>query len=300
MYKPQGNFEAVRYGELYGNNPDATKREMRQNGRQFRRYLRSDVADRDRAAFEQAAQQRMNDERAMTDAMLASQLYGSMDRSIQIKPGMTEQDILAQEAMSNAKRQELYMQDVNQRIAGAARFGDAFRAARQAGLQEFTWKGKRYGTQMAGEVTPRTIAPESTIATTPATTPASTPRTTAPASTPSINAGQPLSDAEIAQWAAQQSWSRDDFARLSAEDRQKIAQRRREDSRKRTEDAKAQELASARNVFDNQFQDLVMFKDRGKGIFIYLPLETSKWFPLRYKYYSTVTLTTLPSAISLA
>lgn len=282
MYKPQGNFEAVRYGQMYGNNPDATRREMRQNGRQFRRYLRTDVADRDRAAFEQAAQQRMNDERAMTDAMLASQLKGSMDRSIQIKPGMTEQDILAQEAMSNAKRQELYMQDVNQRIAGAARFGDAFRAARQAGLQEFTWKGKRYGTQMADEVAPRTQVPTSAPA---PRTPVSAPTTVsapAPASAPSINSGKPLSDAEIEQWASLQSWSKDDFDKLSLEDRQKVATRRgqlnREASRKRAADAKAQELASARNVFDNQFQDLIMFKDRGKGILT----MTESGRPVRY------------------
>lgn len=266
MYKPQGNFEAVRYGELYGNNPDATKREMRQNGRQFRRYLRSDVADRDRALFEDMERSRAAGEMAMRSNMGAATLAASMDRSIPIDTEGAMSRMQAGEEASAARRAELAAQDLNNRIAGAARFNDAFRTARQAGLKEFTWKGVRYGTQLANEVTPKTTAPASTTATTPATTPTSTPRTTAPASAPSINSGQPLSDAEIAQWAAKQSWSRDDWARLSAEDRQKINQRRREDDRRRAEEAKAQELANARNVFDSEFQDLIMFKDRGKGV----------------------------------
>lgn len=272
MYKPQGNFEAVRYGELYGNNPDATKREMRQNGRQFRRYLRSDVADRDRAMFEDMERSRAAGDIAMRSNMGAAALAAGFDRSIPIDTEGAMSRMQAGEEASAARSAELAAQDLNNRIAGAARFNDAFRMARQAGLKTFKWKGGVYGTQMAGEVAPITPAPTPTSAS--ASAPASAPRTpapapastTAPASAPSINSGQPLSDAEIAQWAAKQSWSRDDWARLSAEDRQKIAQRRREDSRKRAEEAKAQELAGARTVFDNQFQDLVMFKDRGKGV----------------------------------
>lgn len=152
MYTPKDKFEAVRYGQMYGANPNATKRDMRRNGRQFRRYLRTDVADRDRAAFEQAEQQRRNDEMAMTDAMLASKLYGSMNRSMKVN---TEDAIARMNDSRDSldrRTAELAEQDLTNRIANANRFSDAFRTARQAGLDEFTWKGKRYGTRLASEM----------------------------------------------------------------------------------------------------------------------------------------------------
>lgn len=157
MYKPQGNFEAVRYGELYGNNPDATKREMRQNGRQFRRYLRSDVADRDRAMFEDMERSRAAGDIAMRSNMGATALAAGFDRSIPIDTEGAMSRMQAGEEASAARSAELAAQDLNNRIAGAARFNDAFRMARQAGLKTFKWKGGVYGTELAqpGKTSPK-------------------------------------------------------------------------------------------------------------------------------------------------
>lgn len=152
MYTPRDKFEAVRYGQMYGANPNATKRDMRRNGRQFRRYLRTDVADRDRAAYEAYEQQRRAAAMADNEAALTSQLYGSMDRSMKIDTSGALERMNANFDTVDQRRAELAEQDLTNRIANANRFSDAFRTARQAGLKEFTWKGKRYGTQLASEV----------------------------------------------------------------------------------------------------------------------------------------------------
>lgn len=152
MYTPRDKFEAVRYGQMYGANPNATKRDMRRNGRQFRRYLRTDAADRDRAAYEAYEQQRAADAMAFNEDALTSQLYGSMDRSMQIDPSKALERMNTNFGIVDQRRAELAEQDLTNRIANANRFSDAFRTARQAGLDEFTWKGKRYGTRLASEM----------------------------------------------------------------------------------------------------------------------------------------------------
>lgn len=152
MYTPKDKFEAVRYSQMYGYDPNATKRDMRRNGRQFRRYLRTDAADRDRAAYEAFEQQRMADAMAFNEDALTSQLYGSMDRSMKIDTSGALERMNANFDMVDQRRAELAEQDLTNRIANANRFSDAFRMARQARLDEFTWKGKRYGTRLASEM----------------------------------------------------------------------------------------------------------------------------------------------------
>lgn len=216
MYTPQDNFEAVRYGQLYGNQLGASRRDLRRNGRQFRRYLKTDAADWDRSMYEASEKARIQDEMDATATAGVQQLQGAFAQAnpIAVKGPMSEDEILAQEAASDARRQELYTQDLNNRIAGAARFGDAFRTARQAGLNEFTWRGNRYGTELAQPSTSRSIA-------------GTTPR---------------LSDDEVRDWASRQTFDRRDWVALTDEDRQRINEERMRAHRARSA---GQQLSSA-------------------------------------------------------
>lgn len=156
MYKPSGSFEAQRYAEMYGFDPNATKRDLRRQGRQFKRYLKTDAADFDRRQFDEMEQARRNGEMRTKSENLAQTLAEDMRTPIQIDTTGAAERMNAGIEATDARRAELAEQDLLNRIAGSARFRDAFGLARQAGLQEFTWKGNRYGTQLASEVAPRT------------------------------------------------------------------------------------------------------------------------------------------------
>lgn len=89
-----------------------------------------------------------------------------------------------------AKLAESASTTARQGMADAGKFGDAFKAARAAGDKTFTWRGKSYTTDMAGE---KKAAPRPTRAA-PASTPkpaASTTARAAPASTPKPAASAP-------------------------------------------------------------------------------------------------------------
>ena len=153
MYTPSGSFENMRYAEMYGYDPNATKRDLRRQGRQFKRYLKTDVADYDRKKYDMAEQARVDDSmKAQSDAF-ARDLADKMRTPIETKPMMmTEEEILAQEASMKARQEELRMKDLETRIANMSRFNDAFALARKSGFKTFKWRGRLYNTKLASEV----------------------------------------------------------------------------------------------------------------------------------------------------
>ena len=184
MYTHSGSFEAQRYGELYGFDPNASKRDLRRQGRQFKRYLKTDAADYDRQMFDVAEQaRRAGDMRARSEG-LTQTLAAGMLTPLQIDTTGAMERMNAGFETTDARRAELAEQDLNNRITGAARFNDAFRTARQAGLKTFTWRGNLYGTELAqpgsgagkGNATPAT--PAAPTPTTPAPAPAPAPAPT--------------------------------------------------------------------------------------------------------------------------
>ena len=194
MYIPSGSFENARYSEIYGYDPNATRGDLRRQGRQFRRYLKTAAADYDRALFEASEQARVDDSmKAQSDAF-ARDLADSMRAPIETKPMMmTEEEILAQEAKMKARQDELRMKDLEARIANMSRFDDAFALARKSGFKTFKWRGRLYNTKLASEVNSgagRTPARPTTPALTPPTGPTPvSPETPALPATPAPPAG---------------------------------------------------------------------------------------------------------------
>lgn len=142
----------------------------RRDKRKFNRYMKSEegLAEMDQAkqAHTQAENQKWSQSlKARSQAM-------DQESTRRLEAMKAEWDSAV--AQYDTRSAELEAQDLTARIAGQARFGDAFRLARQSGLETFTWRGKSYGTKYATEVGTSGSARRSA---TPAPAPAPAPKT---------------------------------------------------------------------------------------------------------------------------
>ena len=140
----------------------------RRDKRKFNRYMKSEegLAEMDKAkqAHTQAENQKWSQSlKARSQAM-------DQESTRRLEAMKAEWDNAV--AQYDTRSAELEAQDLTARIAGQARFGDAFRLARQSGLETFTWRGKSYGTKYATEVG---TSGKSTRSTTPAPAPVPAP-----------------------------------------------------------------------------------------------------------------------------
>ena len=166
----------------------------RRDKRKFNRYMKSEegLAEMDKAkqAHTQAENQKWSQSlKTRSQAM-------DQESTRRLEAMKAEWDSAVAQYDTNSA--EMEAQDLTARIAGQARFGDAFRLARQSGLETFTWRGKSYGTKYATEVG---TSEKSTRSATPA--PASTPKTEAkPVTANPVIPETPVSTSSSAQTPA--------------------------------------------------------------------------------------------------
>ena len=188
----------------------------RRDKRKFSRYMKSEegLAEMDKAkqAHTQAENQKWSQSlKARSQAM-------DQESTRRLDAMKAEWDsAVAQYDTNSAKMEE---QDLTARIAGQARFGDAFRLARQSGLETFTWRGKSYGTKYATEVG---TSGKSTRSTTPAPAPKAEAKpvtanpvipetpvsTSSSAQTPAATPATPVPAAKVA--STNTGWTEQDF-----------------------------------------------------------------------------------------
>lgn len=180
----------------------------RRDKRKFKRYMQSEEGlaelDRARQAHKQAENQKWSQSlKARSQAMDQESARRREAMQAEWDAAIAQYDTGLPET-SNSK---VEAQDIKTRIASQARFNDAFRMARQAKLDTFTWNGKLYGTKLANEV----AQPGSG------------------AVNGSMNGARgSLSQEEIASWAGKDDWNEKEFRSLSEADRERIQKARRE------------------------------------------------------------------------
>ena len=146
----------------------------RRDKRKFNRYMQSEEG---LAEMNQAKQAHIQSENQKWSQSLKARSQAMDQESARRREAMrAEWD--AAIAKYDTRNSEIEAQDLAPRIEGQSRFNDAFRLARQAGLDTFTWKGKLYGTKLASEVgnnrsSKRSSTPTPTTSTAP-TTPTAT------------------------------------------------------------------------------------------------------------------------------
>jgi restriction endonuclease Mrr len=145
-------WEQTVFRERYGT--EASRRDQRR----FNRYMKSEEGIQRRNLAERAYndyQQSRN--AARVGALVTEGTQAVVSQQAAAKAKAEEDARIAAEQKAEADRVAA-QQELNQRIAGSSRFGDAFRLARQAGLENFTWRGKSYGTKYATEVGGQQVA----------------------------------------------------------------------------------------------------------------------------------------------
>ena len=143
----------------------------RRDKRKFNRYMKSEEG---LAEMDQAKQAHTQSENQKWSQSLKARSQAMDQESARRREAMqAEWDAAVAQYDTNSA--EIEAQDLTARIAGQARFGDAFRLARQSGLETFTWRGKSYGTKYATEVGTSGSAKRATTPT-PTPTPAPAPK----------------------------------------------------------------------------------------------------------------------------
>ena len=146
VYKTQ-DFNAQDYRDKLLTTKYGTEA-SRRDKRKFNRYMQSEEG---LAEMDQARQAHMQAENQKWSQSLKARSQAMDQESARRREAMrAEWD--AAVAQYDTRSAEIEAPDLTARIAGQARFGDAFRLARQSGLETFTWRGKSYGTKYATEV----------------------------------------------------------------------------------------------------------------------------------------------------
>lgn len=144
----------------------------RRDKRKFNRYMQSEEG---LAEMNQAKQAHIQSENQKWSQSLKARSQAMDQESARRREAMrAEWD--AAIAKYDTRNSEIEAQDLAPRIEGQSRFNDAFRLARQAGLDTFTWKGKLYGTKLASEVGNSRSSKRSSTPTTSTATPAPAPK----------------------------------------------------------------------------------------------------------------------------
>ena len=119
----------------------------RRDKRKFNRYMQSEEG---LAEMDQAKQAHIQSENQKWSQSLKARSQ-AMDQEAARRREAMQAAWDAAVAQYETHSAEIEAPDLAARIADQSRFNDAFRLARQAGLDTFTWKGKLYGTKLASE-----------------------------------------------------------------------------------------------------------------------------------------------------